>query len=70
VITGKKSVTLTFAPLMPAGYEIRIWQDDNDNGIWDAGNYRTKKQPEKLQIQSNFNVRSNWELREQIIWKP
>lgn len=69
-VIGKKSITLTFTPLLPSTYEIRILQDDNDNGLWDAGNFRTKKQPEKIVIQSNFSVRSNWELREQINWKP
>lgn len=69
-VSGKSSILLQYTYLLPASYEIHILQDDNDNGHWDGGNYRTKRQPEKLLIKSNFNVRSNWELREQINWKP
>lgn len=46
----------------PGDYEIRILYDDNKNGIWDAGNYKLKLQPEvvtvyprKLVIKANID---------------
>ncbi|MEO7311997.1 MAG: Ig-like domain-containing protein [Chitinophagaceae bacterium] len=46
----------------PNGYTIRILYDDNKNGVWDTGNYWTKKQPEKvISIDQKFNVRANWD---------
>lgn len=66
-VTTKK---INFNYLIPNTYQIRIIQDDNKNGAWDLGNYRLKTQPEKILLQKNFSVRANWELREQINWKP
>ena len=46
----------------PYSYNMRILYDDNQNGIWDTGDYWTKKQPEKvISIDQKFNVRANWE---------
>ena len=46
-----------------AAYEIRILYDENQNGIWDTGNYWKKKQPEKVVslADKKFNVKANWE---------
>ena len=51
------------APLFNAGeYELRILYDDNKNGKWDAGNFATKKQPEKVySISQKLAVRGNFE---------
>lgn len=46
----------------PGEYEINILLDGNKNGKWDTGNYRSRKQPERvLQIPKKINVRGNWE---------
>lgn len=46
----------------PGEYSLRILFDTNKNGIWDAGNYRLKKQPEIVQvIEQKLNVRGNWD---------
>ena len=43
-------------------YEIRILYDENQNGIWDTGNYWKKKQPEKVvSLNQKFNVKANWD---------
>ena len=53
----------------PGEYDIRILYDDNQNGIWDAGDFKTHKQPEKVQaIRINTTkhklvLRPNWENR-------
>ena len=46
----------------PGEYEVRILFDDNKNGIWDPGNYKTHKQPERVQkFKNRIPVKANWE---------
>ena len=46
----------------PGEYELRILYDENMNGIWDAGNFDKKKQPEKVySILQKFSLRENFE---------
>ncbi|MEN9598371.1 MAG: hypothetical protein RL596_682 [Bacteroidota bacterium] len=43
-------------------YEMRILYDANKNGVWDTGNFKTKKQPEIVQlITKPLAVKSNWD---------
>jgi hypothetical protein len=43
-------------------YSIRILYDENKNGVWDSGNYKTKKQPEKVKaIKTKLLVKANWD---------
>ncbi|MGN9413352.1 hypothetical protein ACTMR0_15240, partial [Enterococcus faecium] len=43
-------------------YEMRILYDTNKNGIWDTGNFKSKKQPEIVQlITKPLSVKSNWD---------
>jgi uncharacterized protein (DUF2141 family) len=47
----------------PGEYEIKILFDENDNGIWDAGDFFGKhRQPEKvLAIKSPLTLKANWD---------
>lgn len=46
----------------PGEYELRILLDKNKNGIWDAGNYKQKRQPEIVNaIKQKLGVRANWD---------
>ena len=46
----------------PGEYEVRILNDDNKNGKWDAGNFLQKRQPEIVErIPRRINIRSNWD---------
>ena len=46
----------------PGEYDVRILFDDNKNGIWDPGNYKTRKQPERVQkFKNRIPVKANWE---------
>lgn len=50
-------------------YEVRILTDDNKNNIWDTGNYKQKKQPEKvITIKNKLIVRANWDNEMDIDW--
>jgi hypothetical protein len=51
-------------PLFPPGdYELRILYDDNRNGVWDPGEFFTKRrQPEIVRsILPKFTVKANWD---------
>ncbi len=53
----------------PGEYKLRILKDENSNGVWDAGNYKLKKQPEKvIAIKNKLIVKANWDNELQLIW--
>ena len=58
-----------FDGLKPGDYGFRILIDENQNGIWDYGNYLKQLEPEKIVFYVNpdnngptVNLIKNWEL--------
>lgn len=52
----------------PGEYELRILDDENQNGKWDPGNYHLKKQPEKATaIPKKISIRADWENETDIV---
>ena len=48
--------------VLPGEYEVRLLYDENGNGIWDAGHYGQKKQPERaITLPEKIQVRANWD---------
>ncbi len=52
--------------ILPGDYELRMLYDANRNGVWDAGSYLEKRQPEvvqeiKLKTANKVTIRSNWD---------
>lgn len=46
----------------PGEYELRILNDENEDGTWDPGSYHLKKQPEKVMaIPKKISIRKNWD---------
>lgn len=46
----------------PGEYELRILDDENENGKWDPGNYNLKKQPEKvIAYPKKISIRADWD---------
>src|SRR5262249_54532420 len=47
----------------PGDYELRILYDDNQNGVWDPGQFFGKhRQPEIIRsILPKFTVKANWD---------
>jgi hypothetical protein len=56
---------LNIAQLPPGDFQLKILEDDNNNGKWDTGKYgfgNAKKQPEKVWILPyKLNIRADWE---------
>ncbi len=60
-----KENVITFEYLNGGTYFVRIIMDENQNGVWDTGNYREGILPEKVYyFYKNFKVRANWEVSE------
>ena len=61
-----QSGTITYPNLAAGGYKIKAIEDRNGNGVWDTGNYRQKRQPERVfYFDKAITVRSYWELEEE-----
>ena len=68
----EESVPLTSAVFYrklykPGDYVVRILFDNNQNGIWDAGNYKKHLQPEiVLERNWKLNIKANWDNETEI----
>jgi uncharacterized protein (DUF2141 family) len=56
-----------FKNVEPGIYTLRVIIDSNQNGIWDIGDYKTKKKPEevyffenKIKLKANFQLTDLW----------
>jgi len=51
----------------PGEYELRILDDENENGKWDPGNFHLKKQPEKvISYPKKISVRADWDNESEV----
>jgi uncharacterized protein (DUF2141 family) len=63
----KKNTVLNYIRYPTAKYSIRIIYDINNNGDWDTGNLKEKRQPEKSwNFEKTIALRPNWDLEEII----
>lgn len=54
--------TVEFFALEPYTYTIRAIYDDNNNGIWDTGNFLEKLQPEEvIYLNEQIKLNPNWD---------
>lgn len=61
--TAKFINNFTYHKLTPGTYRLRMIYDDNNNSVWDTGDYLTNMQPEKIIYYVNpIKVRANWDL--------
>jgi hypothetical protein len=64
---SKNNTTFSYTNLMPDEYKIKLLLDENNNKIWDSGNYYQHLQPEKIiYYEKPLTVRANWEM--EIQW--
>lgn len=62
--------TVFFDELSPNKYFLRIIYDDNQNKMWDTGNFLNRMQPEKIiYYPKQIEVRANWSLNETFTLK-
>jgi uncharacterized protein (DUF2141 family) len=61
----KKPEVVSFELLQPANYQVRVTLDQNNNGIWDTGNFLQRKQPEIVKyFEKIIELKANFELNE------
>ncbi|MDR1116202.1 MAG: Ig-like domain-containing protein [Tannerella sp.] len=54
-----------FKDMAPDKYYARLILDENGNGVWDAGSYEKKRQPERvIYFMLQFEIRQNWKIEE------
>ena len=59
--------SITYAHLDPGAYKIKVVKDRNNNGRWDTGDYREKRQPEEIFFfDKPINVRGYWDIEEEF----
>ncbi len=52
----------TFVDLAPVNYTVRLVEDSNHNHRWDAGDYFSGRQPERVFSKNIEALRPNWEV--------
>ncbi len=68
-VTVSDSLLITY-PRLPAGeYKVDVLEDRNGNGRWDPGVYLRKLQSENTQTIQLEELRENWDLKAEFIWK-
>ncbi len=59
---SESATTIDFNALNPALYTLRIIYDENQNKVWDTGNFLLKRQTEEVvYFPSEIDVRANWD---------
>lgn len=71
IVSWSDSSAVVFKNLRQGIYRIRLIYDTNGNSQWDPGNYREKKQPEKvvffpqnIDIKPNFDYELEWDIKQ------
>ena len=60
-VTGNTTITINY--LSPGTYKCKLIYDDNGNGVWDTGNYKERRQPEKVfYFGRNIETKSGWDM--------
>jgi hypothetical protein len=69
IISQQASALLKKSAMAPGKYTIEIIEDLNGNGIWDSGDYHTRRQPELKKFFTPDALRAGWELETKITWQ-
>lgn len=62
-----KETEMYFEAIQPSKYQVRLFYDDNNNQIWDSGNFKAKLQPEEMiYFPALIDVRANWDVDQEL----
>ncbi len=62
-----KETEMYFEAIQPSKYQVRLFYDDNNNQIWDTGNFKAKRQPEEMiYFPALIDVRANWDVDQEL----
>ncbi len=58
----KKDTVLTYGNIVSGNYHLVLIYDENENNVWDTGNYLKNKQPERiLYYPDDIIIKPNWD---------
>lgn len=58
----RKNTSIVYKNYINGKYKVRVVYDDNNNGKWDSGNVKLKRQPENIWINPTIiTLRPNWD---------
>lgn len=61
----ENETTFNFENISPGNYYVRVIYDENENGVWDTGDFLERKQPEEVvYFPKLLDIRANWTLNE------
>ncbi len=62
-----KETEMYFEAIQPSTYQVRLFYDENNNQIWDSGNFKLKLQPEEMiYFPALIDVRANWDVDQEL----
>jgi hypothetical protein len=67
-ISMAKESKLLRKSILPGKYIVEVIEDTNGNGLWDTGDFATRRQPERKKFFPLEGVRAAWELEVNISW--
>lgn len=67
--TSTNNGTAVFNYVKPGTYYLRMFEDDNNNGLWDTGDYRQRRQPEAVYYYTEkVERKAKWD--DAVTWNP
>lgn len=64
---NNNKVSFSYKNLAPNEVKLKLLLDENNNQLWDTGNYFEHRQPEKIVFyEKPLTLRANWEL--EVLW--
>lgn len=68
-VQADKDGRADFFYISPNSYYLRCFVDSNGNGVWDTGDYDTRRQPEQVYYcPSPIQVKAKWDIEQE--WEP
>lgn len=60
LVTNTDSTTIFYEKLKVNNYTLRVIVDENENGVWDTGDYDKKRQPEPVINSKSIVLKKGW----------
>lgn len=61
-VSGAETKEIQIRALSSGQYNLNLYEDTNQNGRWDTGNYSLARQPERILLRELDQLRKNWDL--------
>ncbi len=66
-LTGNGERKVSAENILAGSYKFLVIEDTNKNGVWDTGNLKNKKQPEKIfTYKESYQLKGGWDLDAEV----